>query len=57
LACAGCYSALEQCAVDVDCAIECRNNPCGLGCLNCEGYSGCVGEFQVCSGLADDGCR
>jgi hypothetical protein len=56
LACAGCYSALEQCAVDVLCGEQCRVNPCGLTCLRCEGYDGCVGEFQACSGLAGNGC-
>jgi hypothetical protein len=56
LACAGCYSTLEQCVVDAFCTSQCQNDACSVVCLQCETDGGCIGDFQACSGLNDNGC-
>jgi hypothetical protein len=54
--CADCYGGVARCGLDAFCLSVCQFNTCGLQCLNCLSFVGCLTEFEECRGLPGDGC-
>jgi hypothetical protein len=55
-ACAGCYGAMERCALDSFCQLRCRTDTCDPICLSCLLIAGCIEELEVCRGIPGDEC-
>lgn len=55
--CADCYGGVARCGLDAFCFGVCQFNTCGLQCLNCLSFAGCLTEFEECRGLPGDGCN
>ncbi|MFT7624486.1 MAG: hypothetical protein ACI9WU_003674 [Myxococcota bacterium] len=48
--CTGCYAAIIQCTI-TSCAGACAANPSSNDCVACMVESGCVTDYQTCSGI------
>ncbi len=55
--CADCYGGVARCGLNAFCLSVCQFNTCGLQCLNCLSFAGCLTEFEECRGLPGDGCN
>ncbi|MDH3726698.1 MAG: hypothetical protein OER77_04130 [Myxococcales bacterium] len=54
--CAVCYAGVAGCALDALCYGVCQFNTCGLQCLNCLSFAGCLIEFEACRGIPGTVC-
>ena len=48
-ACAACYGGLVGCIMD-NCMMDCMSDPGGAQCMGCQESSGCLSDFEACSG-------
>lgn len=55
--CAACYGGVARCGFDAFCLGVCQFNTCGLQCLNCLNFTGCLAEFEDCRGIPGDSCE
>jgi len=55
--CTDCYGGVARCGLDAFCLSVCQFNTCGLQCLNCLDFAGCLTEFEECRGIPGNGCN
>ena len=54
--CADCYGGVARCGLEAFCLNVCQFNTCGLQCLNCLSFAGCLTEFEECRGIPGNDC-
>lgn len=55
--CVDCYGRVARCGLEAFCLGVCQFNTCGLQCLNCLDFVGCLAEFEGCRGIPGSDCN